>query len=694
MRCSLSLAGLLLVLRIVPAFGQSKPDTSHVRELDSVVVTAARSPVHLATSAAAVSVLTRQELRQLPHRTLADALQTLPGFGILAFDGLGLDPQLTVRGFYGGGEAEYVVVLLDGQPLNEVEGGLVNWDLLPISAIERIEVVRGGASALYGDAAVGAVVNVITRSGTGEGLAWRLAGGEAGVREASARYEDGGKRVSVFGDLRASGGVRDHDARSAGTLRASAAVLRRHPDALRISALTHWRTVEEPGPLTGDLLGSSRTASAPFYRFDGARERQHRLGVNGRRDLGSASALTGYLLTEVRRSETTRTLPLAADYADTKDRDLDGRRILGSLQFESAGLALPGEERIVSGLDVSLGTVDSRYFDRATGNAEAYRTARGRGDLAAAGDARRGSIAAFASYELQLLPTLRVSLGTRLDRIADRYRPDTGGTGSALEAEHTAWSPKIGANFRYVRQAAHEGHVYASWGRFFKAPTLDQLFDPRPIPVPFEPYQISFSSALLRPQRGAGIEAGVYHAAVLGAVRASLSLAAYRMDMEDEIDFDLQQFRYVNIGRSRHDGVEVGLELVLPGGVGAVVNYTLQDVTLRRGDFEGNQVKAVPRHVLNGSVTVGRFSGLHAGLVATHTQGIYLDDANTLGLSGFTRLDGRIAHPLGPVQLTLDVFNLLDRTYSTTGYPDPAGSGTVYYYPAAGRTLRIGVGSR
>jgi len=58
-------------------------------------------------------------------------------------DGLGLDPQLTLRGFYGGGEAEYVVVLLDGRPLNGLESGLFDWDLVPLSALESIEVVRG-----------------------------------------------------------------------------------------------------------------------------------------------------------------------------------------------------------------------------------------------------------------------------------------------------------------------------------------------------------------------------------------------------------------------------------------------------------------------------------------------------------------------------------------------------------------------
>jgi outer membrane receptor protein involved in Fe transport len=78
--------------------------------------------------------------------------------------------------------------------------------------------------------------------------------------------------------------------------------------------------------------------------------------------------------------------------------------------------------------------------------------------------------------------------------------------------------------------------------------------------------------------------------------------------------------------------------------------------------------------------------------VAAHSAwGVWLDDANTSDLPGYTRVDARAAYGLGRVRLEAQVFNLLDRSYSTTGYPDPAGSGELYYYPAAGRVLQLGV---
>lgn len=136
-----------------------------VVRLDPVIVSAERISTPLTQSIATVSVLTAEDLSRVPNATLADAFRQIPGFALVDQDGFGRDPQLISRGFYGGGEAEYVVVLLNGRPLNEVQTGLVRWDAIPLSSVERVEVLHGGASALWGDAAIGGVVNVVTRSG-------------------------------------------------------------------------------------------------------------------------------------------------------------------------------------------------------------------------------------------------------------------------------------------------------------------------------------------------------------------------------------------------------------------------------------------------------------------------------------------------------------------------------------------------
>jgi vitamin B12 transporter len=189
------------------------------------------------------------------------------------------------------------------------------------------------------------------------------------------------------------------------------------------------------------------------------------------------------------------------------------------------------------------------------------------------------------------------------------------------------------------------------------------------------------------------MEAGLYHQAelVAGALGAELSLAAYQMDMRDELDFDFQSFRYINIGRSRHRGVESGLRLYGAGATGAFVNYTLQSVTSRLGEHEGKYLKAIPRHILRTGASTSHTSGLGASLTATSAWGIYLDDANTITLPGYTRVDAGLSYPIRRVRLSVEVFNLLDREYSTTGFPDFAGSGEIFYFPAAGRVIQVGM---
>jgi iron complex outermembrane recepter protein len=687
--------GLPPALALAAAGGAAQApvgDTIRVHELETVVVTAERTPRRLETSTGAVAILRGEQLRRLPLRGLADALQQVPGLVFLDFGGLGEQPQVTVRGFYGGGEAEYVVVLLDGVPLNAPEGGRVPWHLAALEAVESIEVLRGGASAHHGDAAVGAVVDIRTRADAAPAARWTVGAGQHGRAHGSLAVA--GRAGSLHAELGRSKGYREHAARAGGSLAGSLALLRSPGRELGLSTLHAWRRAEDPGPLPGEALAASRTAVLPFYRFDGTSERTHRLGVNGRAAGAGSIHASGYLVAEHRTLDQVRTLPLGPGFADTRERVLHGTRLLGSGQVELARQLIGAGDRLLLGVDASLGRLTSEYHPVLQGPAERYREAtfrRGDSDGRVAGE--RAAAAGFARYELRPRDALLLAATARLDRIRDRQGPGTPGEAEVART-HTAFSPRLGLNARYLDAPRQTGHLYLNLARSFKAPTPDQLFDRRPVPVPYPPYRIHLSNAGLRPQLGHGVEAGVYHRAGAAAgPAADLSLSAYRMEMRDEIDFDLRTFGYVNIGRSRHQGVETGVRVRGPRGVEATSTYTLQAVTARSGEHAGKWLKAVPRHSLSGGLHLGAAQGPAASVLVARTVGVFLDDANTLPLSGFTRVDLRLSHALRGVRLAAEVYNLLGREYSTTGFQDPAGSGVVYYYPAAGRVLELRIGS-
>jgi outer membrane cobalamin receptor len=659
-------------------FAQQR-DTVRALPLDALVVTVERRISPIRTTVNSVSVLHARDLANRPARTLAEALQQAPGIAFVDFEGTGGDPQLMLRGFYGGGEAEYALLLLDGQPINSMESGRINWDLIPLSAIESIEIVRGPASAMWGDAAIGGVVNVITRRGDGRSLRGSISGGgHEQLRAAGALSAPIGRQnASFFGHYTRSAGFRDHAERTAAGGNAAIGLFGTSQRGVSLSVFTDWREYDEPGPLTGAELVQSRTQSSAFYRADHADEQLHRVGLLGATQLSSQVRLRGSIAGELRAVERVRSLRLAPEFADTKLRDLSTRRVLASAQGE---LDLRRSEPLFFGMDASWGSSDSDYFSFSES---------GERSADANADGARRAVAWFARYGIMATSALRLSLGLRYDWLEDTFEIDA----PEEVTEHTAFSPSAGLNLRYAGSSTHQGHLFANITRAFKAPTPDQLYDQRRVPIPFPPFAVSFSNADLKPQKGTNIEAGIYHDALFrdGRLPTSISLSVYQFDLEDEIDFDVSTLGYRNIGKSRHRGIETGITVGLPRTFGAFANYTMQAVTTRAGDNSGNYLKAIPLHYLVAGLSAGRGTAFNATLSVNAARRMYLDDANTERLPDWTRWDARASYRIGTLQLFADVFNIADAKYSSTGFPDPAGSDVVYYYPAAGRMLNLGL---
>jgi iron complex outermembrane receptor protein len=132
---------------------------------ESVIVTATRGPGERQTSPASAAVVTREQIEQRAITAVDQALAPVEGVSAYRVRGLAdNEAGVGMRGFSGrGGGQSRVLVLLDGQPLNNGYSGAVNWTALALGEIDRIEVVRGPYSSLYGGNAMGGVVNVLTR---------------------------------------------------------------------------------------------------------------------------------------------------------------------------------------------------------------------------------------------------------------------------------------------------------------------------------------------------------------------------------------------------------------------------------------------------------------------------------------------------------------------------------------------------
>jgi vitamin B12 transporter len=172
----------LLTLSLLTPVGVSgqAPDTV---TLNPVVVTATRVPASVDAVAATVTVLTGRELELRGIRTVVEALRAVPGAAVVETGSFGGQTALFLRG----GESDYVKVLVDGVPWNQ-PGGAFDFADLTTDNVDRIEIVRGPASVLYGSDAMTGVIQVFTRTGSG---APRVTGAARAGTYGSAEYEAG-----------------------------------------------------------------------------------------------------------------------------------------------------------------------------------------------------------------------------------------------------------------------------------------------------------------------------------------------------------------------------------------------------------------------------------------------------------------------------------------------------------------------
>ena len=130
--------------------------------LEEVVVTATRDVEEIRKIPANVTVITKEEIEQSNAQNRVDLLRDEVGVVVRDFYGNGKTASVDIRGF---GETAPLntLVLVDGRRVNEIDLSGVDWTQIPLDQIERIEIVRGAGSVLYGDNAVGGVINIITK---------------------------------------------------------------------------------------------------------------------------------------------------------------------------------------------------------------------------------------------------------------------------------------------------------------------------------------------------------------------------------------------------------------------------------------------------------------------------------------------------------------------------------------------------
>jgi vitamin B12 transporter len=165
-------------------------DAGHA-ETDEIIVTASRHPESADEALTSVTVIDREQILRQQSRTLPDILAGTAGLAVSNTGGLGKQSSVFLRGT----ESNHVLLLVDGVRIGSATTGLSAIEQIPLEQIERIEIVRGPRSSLYGSEAIGGVIQIFTRRGGGEPLpSLRLGAGSHGYGQISLGLSGGGER--------------------------------------------------------------------------------------------------------------------------------------------------------------------------------------------------------------------------------------------------------------------------------------------------------------------------------------------------------------------------------------------------------------------------------------------------------------------------------------------------------------------
>ena len=150
---------VLVMLTALLIFAVPVSAEEEVMELDEVVVTASRYQESIMETPVSIEVIDQEEIEESNARNLADLLQDAGGVYIKNFSGLTGKKDIIIRG----ARQDQILYLLDGQPLNSPQDGVIRLEDIPISVIKKIEISKSASSSIYGANAMGGVINIVTQ---------------------------------------------------------------------------------------------------------------------------------------------------------------------------------------------------------------------------------------------------------------------------------------------------------------------------------------------------------------------------------------------------------------------------------------------------------------------------------------------------------------------------------------------------
>lgn len=604
--------------------------------LEDMVVTASRVPTQKVNTPADISVITKEEIADQNYASASDALRAIPGVNVLGSGAKGSSmgqDKILLNG------DERVLVLVDGRRMNLGSSGNSSADWLPpVNAIERIEVLKGGGSALYGTDAVGGVINVIMKKGSdiGNHVTVKAAGGSWNAEQyaiSASGSTDSGLGLIVSATKERRGEYKFKSANGKSQLLKNSG----YDDTGVIVKLD--QKVGEDNRIDVNFEHINAEGGSPFgYSGFGNTDSHKRISNNValRYDWNESSDERGYVQVYKNYQHAHFRSPVASRQSNFTDSTI-GLEAQQNFKFS----------------DTDELTVGLEYYKTTVDNTSLY-----------TGERDINNKAIFAENRWEFAPSWQLNTGLRYDHHS-KY-------GSEV-------TPKVALNKKFDENS----NVYLSWGRVFNAPTTDDLFW----------YQVdssqwgtfyTYGDPNLKPEKG---YVWTFGGNTKLNEKTSLSANVFYSKITDAIDWDYTSVpNYtlaVNVNKEKRRGLELSLNHDFDDNLSAYASYTYVQVKQDKGKGFTKDLTTKPNIYRAGLKykNADWLFTLNANAVTGQSEKNFVDSSYfTLDLGAQYKINDN-------AKLFINGYNLTNARYAEFGGLYKNGEAK---YPMAGRSFIIG----
>jgi len=605
---------LSLLLSLVVAWSflfSSSGRAEEVFDLGKIVITATRVPLLLKDAPGSVSIITEEEIKSSQAENVGELLEKVAGVEVKSY---GLNGMSTLS--FRGSSAHQVLVMIDGRPINLASTGSVDLSGYSLDDVERIEVVRGPFSALYGAGALGGVVNIITKNPPQ--IATTQAGLSFGNFKLSSYTFSHSSRWRKIGYLFTgreahSDGDRENSWKNSRYFSGKIA----YPSSFASFVLSGGYSQEKkgvPGSLDFPTLQASQEDERNWIDLSWSWMRKN-----------SNFSLKGFLTQD-------KTIYENPEAWGGAQRDTTKNKTLG-INFQHNIIFSP-KHNFIWGADWKEDEVDVRTID---------------GTSRIGGKKKVNCGALYLQDEVKFSPDLALFLGTRYDN-------------------HSVYGSRISPRLSFIYHLRESTSLRASWGQAFRSPSVNDLY-----------WQEDwgwgmglFGNPDLKPEVSSGYEVGVeriFTSRILGRVTFFSSEVD---DLINWVETEAWRWEAQNVDKASVKGLEGEVKLKPSEKLSLSLNYTYLEAKDEK-EFKGNFLPYRPQNKFFWSLDYRMWSNLQLHLEGELVGERYTNRENTEKLPSYTLLGARITFNLGKkAKVFLKGDNLLDEEYEDMkGYPMP-----------------------